>query len=226
MKRYGSDLPDDDMYSEEYEDSLEASKRPKRFLAIVFIALGLVGTTIAANISLSSGRIEMGQGLYQIKACDQWVAIGLYPTAATYPEGSRVDTLELVGLDPRFCKDVIFQVKLYDSANSQLALFTGTVVSDTNTATIGSGPVKTLSVYDTQTVSYTPGVPTPSYNSYAAKALTLVNEAGINVGYSDGNHRITYFAATGTYRIKFTTPLCPMESVTKVTIESARLTRN
>lgn len=210
------------MYSEEYEDSLEASKRPKRFIAIVFIALGLVGTTLAANISIGNGRIEMGQGLYQIKACDQWVAIGLYPTAATYPEGSRVDTLELVGLDPRFCKDVIFQVKLYDSANSQLALFTGTVVSDTNTATIGSGSVKTLSVYDTETVSY----PTVSYNSYAAKALTLVNEAGINVGYSDGNHRITYYAANGTYRIKFTTPLCPMESVTKVTIESARLTRS
>lgn len=194
----------------------------RRLVGIVLVALGLVGTTIAANISLSSGRIEMGQGLYQIKACDQWVAIGLYPTAATYPEGSRIDTLELVGLDPRFCKDVIFQVKLYDSANTQLGLFTGTVVSDTNTATIGSGPVKTLSVYDTMTVSY----PTVTYNSYAAKALTLVNEAGINVGYSDGYHRITYFAATGTYRIKFTTPLCPMESVTKVTIESARLTRN
>lgn len=222
MKRYGSDLPEDDMYSEEYVDSLEASKRPKRFFAILFIALGLVSSTVAANISIGNGRIEMGQGLYQIKACDQWVAIGLYPTAATYPEGSRVDTIELVGLDPRLCKDVIFQLKLFDASTAQLPLFTGTIVSDTSTARIDTGTVRTLSVYDTMTVSY----PTVSYNSYAAKALTLVNEAGVNVGYSDSFHRITYYAAAGTYRIKLLQPLCPMESVTRVTIESAKLKRD
>lgn len=226
MKRYGSDLPEDDMYSEEYVDSLEASKRPKRFFAILFITLGLVSSTVAANISLGNGRIEMGQGLYQIKACDQWVAIGLYPTAATYPEGSRIDTIELVGLDPRLCKDVIFQLKLFDASTAQLPLFTGTIVSDTSTSRIDTGTVRTISVYDTQTVSYTPGVSTPSYNSYAAKALTLVNEAGVNVGYSDSFHRITYFASAGTYRIKLLQPLCPMESVTRVTIESAKLKRD
>jgi hypothetical protein len=226
VKRYEVGSYDDDPYAEDFEESLEQSKRPKRILAIFFITLGLLGTTFAANISLNKGRIEMGQGLYQIKACDQWVAIGLYPTAATYPEGSRVDMIELVGLDPRLCKDVIFQLKLYDTATAQLPLFTGTIVSDTNTATIDTGTVRTISVYDTQTVSYDPLINNPTYPQYASKALTLVNEAGVNVGYSDAFHKITYYASAGTYRIKLLQPLCPMGSVVKVTIESARLKRD
>jgi hypothetical protein len=226
VKLYEANGYEDDPYSEDFDEDVEQKNRPKRFFAILFIALGLVSSTVAANISIGNGRIEMGQGLYQIKACDQWVAIGLYPTAATYPEGSRIDTIELVGLDPRLCKDVIFQLKLFDASTSQLPIFTGTIVSDTNTATIDTGTVRTISVYDTMTVSYTPGVSTPSYNSYASKALTLVNEAGINVGYSDSFHRITYYAAAGTYRIKLLQPLCPMESVTRVTIESAKLKRD
>jgi len=193
-----------------------------RLVGIILIAVGLVGTTVAANISLSNGRIEMGQGIYRISACDQWIGIGLYPTAATYGGKSRVQTVELVGLDPRLCKNVIFRIKMYKNSDlvNPLALFVGNTGTDSTTATATGGNATQLSMYDSATVTY----PTVSYNAYAAKALSLVNQSGVNVGLTDAYHRISYVTATGTYRIFLNQPLCLMEDVDKVTIESSSLT--
>jgi hypothetical protein len=194
----------------------------RRLIGIILIALGLVGTTVAANISLSNGRIEMGQGVYRITACDQWVGIGLYPTAAIYGGKSRVKTVELIGLDPRLCKNVLFRIKMYKNTDlvNALALFVGTTTTDTATATATEGNVTQLSIYDTATVSY----PTITYNNYARRALSLVNQANVNVGYGDSYHNITYVSATGVYRIELFQPLALMEDIDKVTIESASLT--
>ncbi len=194
----------------------------RRLIGIILIALGLVGTTVAANISLSNGRIEMGQGVYRIKACDQWVGIGLYPTAAIYGGKSRVQTVELIGLDPRMCRNVIFRIKMYKNTdlNTSLALFVGTTTTDTVTATAVEGNVTQLSIYDTATVSY----PAVTYDNYARRALSLVNQANVNVGYNDGYHSISYVAATGVYRINLVQPLALMEDIDQIRIESASLT--
>lgn len=196
----------------------------RRIVGILLISLGVIGTTVAANISINSGRIEMGQGIYRIQACDQWVGIGLIPTAATYGGKSRIQTVELVGLDPRLCKNVIFQIKMYKNTDfaNPLALFTGTTGTDTATATTTEGPVTRLSIYDTATVSF-PN-PVANYNTYARNALTLVNQANVNVGYSDSYHTISYVSATGVYRIFFNSPLALMEDIDKITIESSSLT--
>jgi hypothetical protein len=215
----GYDVVDD-------EESEFVEERPgtfsRRLIGIILIALGLVGTTVAANISLSNGRIEMGQGVYRIKACDQWVGIGLYPTAAIYGGKSRVKTVELIGLDPRMCKNVLFRIKMYKNTDlvTALPLFVGTTTTDTATATATEGNVTQLSIYDTATVSY----PTITYNNYARRALSLVNQANVNVGYGDSYHNITYVTATGVYRIELFQPLALMEDIDKVTIESASLT--
>ena len=220
MKRYEDSLEEPDYDSDEYLD--DKSNRSRRLLAILFISLGLVGSTVAANISLSNGRIEMGQGIYRISACDQWIGIGLYPTAATYGGKSRVQTVELVGLDPRLCKNVIFRIKMYKNTDlvNPLALFVGNVGTDSTTATATEGNATQLSIYDSATITY----PAVSYNSYAAKALSLVNQSGVNVGLADTYHRISYVTSTGTYRILLNQPLCLMEDVDKVTIESSSLT--
>ena len=221
MRRYeGSSFEDE--YSEDDLEFIESSKKPKRFIGILFIALGLIGTTFAANISINNGRIEMGQGIYRITACDQWVGIGLYPTAAIYRGKSRVQTVELIGLDPRPCKNVIFRIKMFKNSdlNTPLALFTGITTTDTSTATATVGNVTQLSIYDSATVTF----PTTTYDYYARRALTLVNQANVNVGYSDGYHSISYVTSTGVYRINLVQPLVLMEDIDKVTIESASLT--
>jgi hypothetical protein len=218
MKRYQDSLNE---YDEEFIEGIDASKRPRRFLGIFLVAVGLVATTVAANISLNNGRIEMGQGVYRITACDQWIGIGLNPTAAIYGGKSRIASMDLIGLDPRLCKNVVFRIKMFKNSdlNTPLAIFEGVTGTDTTTATTTVGNVNQISLYDTATVTY----PTTTYNYYAARALTLINGAGVNVNYRDDHHRIVYAASTGVYGIIFTTPLCLMEDVDKITIESATL---
>ncbi len=209
-------------YDEDFPDEVEEkSTFSRRIIGILLISLGLVGTTVAANISLSNGRIEMGQGVYRIKACDQWVGIGLYPTA-TSGGLSYVQTVELIGLDPRMCKNVIFRIKMFKNTdlNTALPLFYGTTGTDTVTANATFGNVTQLSIYDTATVSF----PTTTYDNYARRALTLVNQADVNVGYNDGYHSISYVAATGDYRVFLSQPRALMADVDKITIESASLT--
>jgi hypothetical protein len=163
----------------------------------------------------------MGQGVYRITACDQWIGIGLNPTAATYGGKSRIASMDIIGLDPRLCKNVVFKIKMFKNTdlNTPLAIFEGVTGADTATAMTETGTVRSLTIYDTATVSY----PTTTYNYYAARALTLINGAGVNIGYRDDYHRIAYAATTGVYGIIFTTPLCLMEDVDKITIESATL---
>jgi len=210
-----------DEYDEDFESDKDVSKRPRRFLGILLVSIGLVATTVAANLSLNNGRIEMGQGVYRITACDQWIGIGLNPTAATYGGKSRIASMDLIGLDPRLCKNVVFRIKMFKNTdlNTPLAIFEGVTGTDTATATTETGTVTSLTIYDTATVSY----PTTTYNYYAARALTLINGAGVNIGYRDDYHRIAYAASTGVYGVIFTTPLCLMEDVDKITIESATL---
>jgi hypothetical protein len=218
MRRYEGSMSE---YDEEFTDDVETSKRPRRFVGIFLVAIGLVATTVAANLSLNNGRIEMGQGVYRITACDQWIGIGLNPTAATYGGKSRIASMDLIGLDPRLCKNVVFRIKMFKNTdlNTPLAIFEGVTGTDTATATTETGTVTSLTIYDTATVSY----PTTTYNYYAARALTLINGAGVNIGYRDDYHRIAYAASTGVYGVIFTTPLCLMEDVDKITIESATL---
>lgn len=218
MRIYESSV---DEFDEDFDGADERAKRPRRLVGIFLIAVGLIGTTIAANISIGNGRIEMGQGIYRITACDQWVGIGLNSTEAIYGGKSRVASIDLIGLDPRLCKDVVFRIKLFKQSdlNTPLGIFTGVVGTDTTTATAETGTVTSLMIYDTATISY----PTTTYNYYAARALTLINGAGTNVGYRDDYHRIQYASATGVYGIIFYNPLCLMEDVDKITIESSKL---
>ena len=55
------------------------------------------------------------------------------------------------------------------------------------------------------------------------KALTLVDESGANIGYSDQYIAISYLKSTGSWKISMFQPLCLMSAVTRVTVESAPL---
>lgn len=219
---------------EEFDDPDSSNtarhRSKKQIFGIAFLIAALIGSTVAAKITLSNGRIEFGQGLYRIKACDQWVGIGLYPSAAVYGGLSKVKTVELVGLDPRLCKNVVFRIKFYKNTdlNNPLPLFYGVTGTDTSTSSATLGNVTQISLYDTATVSYPS--PVSSYNSYASKALTLIDMSGANITYGDAYHSITYYAATGTYRITFLEPnnnqtdlKCFYSDVDKITIESSNL---
>ena len=212
------------LLDEEYSEPRSIWRSPKFFFALIF-SLVLGGTTLAANFSLNSGDnrgIEFGQGVFRVAACDGFLSIALYPTAANYGGLSRVQAVELVGLNPEQCAGKVLRFKFYGNSVNVLDLYRGTVAAEpgSGTSTPAVDTATTLTVYDTAT-AWDQG--TTTYSNYAAKALTLINQAGFNIGYSDEYISITYNKRTGGYKIFLNEPLCLMSDVYDITIESAPL---
>ena len=210
-------LLDGEAQEEDLDSPRHGWHRNPKLIFVLAAALIFGATTLASNFSISGGRIEYGQGLFRVKACDSWISVGLYPTAATYNGLSRVQSVELIGLDPNACKGNLLRFQFYDSSSATaLPMYVGVIKTDTATATVETGTASILSVFDT-TTAFSSG----TYANYARKALTLVNQAGVNVGYGDDYLAISYLASTGSWKINMFQPLCPMGSVYRITVESA-----
>ena len=188
-------------------------RNPKIIFGLV-AALIIGGSTFAGEPFIRSGKIEYGQGLFTVRACDSWISIGLYPTAAQYDGLSRVDAIELIGLDPIKCANRFLRFQFFDASSATpLPMYVGT------TATAETGTATTITVYDTRT-AYS-GVNATAYNTFARTALTLFNEAKVDVGFDDGYMRISYNRSTGSWKIAFTQPLASMPAISRITVESA-----
>jgi hypothetical protein len=213
-------LLDEEAQNPPFDSSEGKWFRNPKIIFVLVAALIFGGSTIATNFTISSGKIEYGQGLFTVRACDTWISIGLYPTAAQYNGLSRVDSVELIGLDPIKCANKFLRFQFFDSSSATaLPMYVGVVRTDTVTATAETGTARILTVFDTST-AYSGNRP-ESYTAFARKALTLVNEAKVNVGYDDGYLRISYNGSTGTWKITLVQPLCLVASVSRITVESA-----
>lgn len=209
------------------QGSEEPSKRWRDSKVILFLIFALVfgGSTLAANFSINDGNnntVEFGQGVFRVKACDGFISIALYPTAATYNGLSRVQSVELLGLNPVQCAGSVLRFQFYGSSGNRLPLYRGTVAStpESGTSTTRVDTATALIVYDTAT-AWNPS--TTTYNNYASRALTIINEAGFNVGYYDDYLRLSYNRSTGGYKIFLVEPLCLMSDVYNITVESGPL---
>lgn len=206
---------------EDFEDGISEERparraRAQRNFIIFSVILGVLGSSFAANISLSGGRKEFGQGIYQIKACDQWVGIGL--TVGANTQSNYVKTVRLYGLDPRLCKGNIFRIKLFPSGSTTpLNMYKGagatSALSDSVTAT-------TLVTRITNS-SYT-GSTQSAYEAWAYDAVTLIDPQGRDISYGDDYETIDYAVNTGVYTIYLTYPMALAAQVSSVTIESAK----
>ena len=175
----------------------------KRWVLII-ATLFLVSSTFALNVTINNNEsFEFGQGIYQIKACDQYVSLEFKSTSA-YPNGfSRVGNIIFKGLDVEKCKGTAMRLRLYQTGvNSPLDLYTNRLGTETGTAVI-------------MVISKTATGPT------FADDVTLVNNKGVNIGYGDSMQAIDYDSNTGNFTISYSYPLAEMRYVNSVTLESA-----
>ena len=203
----------EDGYSEE---SAPRSSRGKLNLGIFILIFGILGSTFAANISLSGGRKEFGQGIFQIKACDQWVGVGL--TSGQGAQNTYVANVKLYGLDPRACKNTIFRIKFFPTGSTtamDMYLGAGPTSAATDSVTATSLVTRITNV------AYT-GSNQAAYDAWAYDAVTLIDPQGRNIGYADNYELIDYTPATGVYSIVFTYPKAVAAQVASVTIETAK----
>ncbi len=208
--------PDDfeDGYSEEVSPR---SRRAKINLGIFLAVLGLLGTSLAANISLGSGnRKEFGQGIFQIKACDQWVGVGL--TTGQGAQNTYVANVDLYGLDPRGCKNTIFRIKFFPTGSTTaMNMYLGAGPTSAATDSVTATSLVTRITNTTFT-----GSTQAQYNAWAYDAVTLIDPQGRDIGFADNYELIDYTPATGVYTIVFTYPRAVATQVASVTIETAK----
>lgn len=198
------------------EQESSRSSRAKLNIGIFLLIMGVLGSTFAANISLSGGRQEFGQGIFQVKACDQWVGINLVTgEGAANP---YVVNVEILGLDPRQCLGTIFRIKFFSTGSTTpLPVFvsggpSGTLSDSVTATSVVSRITKTAYTGNTQT----------AYGDWAYDAMTLIDPQGRDIGYADNYQLVEYYRGSGIYVIAPTYPRLLAGSVNSITIETAK----
>lgn len=174
----------------------------RRLFSITALLL-MISTTFAVNINLNENNsIEFGQGIYQIRACDQFISLE-FKSTASINGFSRVGNIIFKGLDIDKCKGTAMRLRLFKTGDPQhLNLYTNAARSETGTAVI-------------MVISKT------ASPSTAADDVTLVNHLGVNIEYGDNMQAIDYDPANGNFIISYNYPLAEMRDVNSVTLESA-----
>lgn len=174
----------------------------RRLFSIAALLL-LISSTFAVNINLNENNsIEFGQGIYQIKACDQFISLEFKSTQSVNGF-SRVGNIIFKGLDIDKCRGTAMRLRIYRTGvSAPLNLYTNQDNSETGTAVI-------------MVISKTASPAT------AADDVTLVNNKGVNIEYGDTMQAIDYDPANGNFMVSYAYPLAEMRYVNSVTLESA-----
>ena len=132
MPSMHGDTGSEDFYSDdEFEDVVERTKKPfKRFLFPV--ALGLVATAMAANISLSGeSSVEFGQGILELKACTPTLTLSPVVGFENDEEGRfLLEAVDITGI-PDSCIGFDFLIRVYDESNQAPLMITDSADDDT-----------------------------------------------------------------------------------------------
>lgn len=202
---------DDGEYPAYEEDSSQTGRKSKLFAGLALIVYGVIGVVLAQTITLNTnGRVEFGQGVVTLKACDSFISITLSPSTATfsgtkangdsYVNASRVKNIKFSGLDTKACAGKRIKVQLFDNINGTgMNLFTDVDSISVNQAILVVDPDKTVA---------------------RADAITLLNGKGQNIGYYDAYQFLDFDPDTAVYTLIFSSPLALMSDVYRLTVET------
>jgi hypothetical protein len=203
---------DDGEYPAYEEDAPKPRKKAKLFGGIGLLVYAVIGAALAQTITLNTnGRVEFGQGVVTLKACDSFIAINLAPSSATfsgtkangdsYVNASRVKNIRFSGLDTKACAGKRIKVQLFDNINATA-----------------------MNLYmdaDSISVNYAILVVNSNKSVDRADAITLLNGKGQNIGYFDSYQFLDYDPDTAVYTLIFTSPLALMSDVYRLTVETS-----
>ena len=198
----------------------DSAEKPGRFssrgfrLTLLAVIVSLVGTTFAINVTINgNNRVEFGQGLYRITSCDQFMNVNLKSGNAFADGYSRVESIELSGLDVARCANTSIRLRLYDASNpAPMDLFNNIAYSSRGTSypcctETGTSVIMVIAANATQAT--------------AAQSVTLISPSGRNIGTGDRHESIRYESTTAVFTVTFASPLAIMRDVAKTTLESA-----
>lgn len=216
MSYFNSPADIDDYDEDIVEETGSRASRAKINIGIFLLVMGVLGSTVAANISLSGGKREFGQGIFQVKACDQWVGVNLVTGEGA--NNQYVVNVEILGLNPRQCLGTIFRIKFFSTGSTTpLPVFvsggpSGTLSDSVTATSVVSRITKTAYTGSTQT----------AYGNWAYDAKTLIDPQGRDIEFGDNYQLVEYYRSSGVYVIAPTYPRLLAASVNSITIETAK----
>lgn len=183
-----------------YEEDTRRKSVPL-FLGIFLVLLSAIGATFAANISINgSNKIEFGQGVYVVEACNGWIQISLNYGETNGVGDSYITSFVINGLDTRMCTSTNIEFKAY-STSTQLNLYNTYDPEDVNEETPTPVNLFTLRIDEQETV-------------------TLVDSEGSEIADEDPFISLDIEDATRTYIVGFTNPLATVAQLARITVES------
>jgi len=200
-----------DEYPVYEEDEIQRRRKSLLYAGLGLLVFAAIGASLAQTITLNTtGRVEFGQGVVTLRACDSFISISLSPSSATfsgtrangssYVNASRVKNIRFSSLDTRACAGKRIKVELFDNTNaSAMNLFT-----DADSIAVS----KVILVID------------PDRNIDRADAVTLLNGKGQNIGYFDSFQFLDFNPDNASYTLIFSSPLALMSDVYRLTIET------
>ena len=200
-----------DEYPVYEEDEIQRRRKSLLYAGLGLLVFAAIGASLAQTITLNTtGRVEFGQGVVTLKACDSFISISLSPSSATfsgtredgssYVNASRVKNIRFSSLDTRACAGKRIKVELFDNTNaSAMNLFTDA---------------------DSIAVSKVTLVIDPDRNVDRADAITLLNGKGQNIGYFDSFQFLDFNPDNASYTLIFSSPLALMSDVYRLTVET------
>jgi len=203
---------DDGEYPAYEEDEIRPRRKFKLFGGVALLIYAVIGAALAQTITLNTnGRVEFGQGVVTLKACDSFISINLTPSPATfsgtkadgssYVNASRVKNMKFSGLDTKSCAGKRIKVQLFDNIHSSaMNLFTD------------SGSIS---------VDHVILVVDSNQNTDRADAITLLNGKGQNIGYFDSYQYLDFNPDNAVYTLVFSSPQALMGDVTRLTVETS-----
>ena len=202
---------DENVHPQYSDDQPPRSHKFEFIFGTILIIFALVGSVLAQTITLNlNDRVEFGQGIVTLKACDSFVSLTLNPTSATYSGTrangqayvnlSRVRGIKFTGLNTNSCAGKKIKIQLFNNeSTTAMSLFT-----DASALTVDR---MILSINSNKTVS-------------REDAVTLINGRGQDIGYFDDYQYVDYDFNRAEYTVIFTEPLALMADVTRVGLES------
>ena len=202
---------DDGDYPAYDEDAVKPRKNLKLFGGAALLVFAVIGAAFAQIITLNSNdRVEFGQGIVTLKACDSFVSITLNPSSATYSGTrangqpyvnlSRVRGIKFTGLNTNTCAGKKIKIQIFNSeTTTAMSLFT-----DSSSLAVDR---IILSINSNTAIS-------------REDAVTLINGKGQDIGYFDDYQYVDYDTNRAEYTVIFTEPLALMADVTRVGLES------
>lgn len=203
---------DDGEYDAYESDEVHRPSPWRKWVGIFLLSYSVLAYGLAQTITLNTNnRVEFGQGVFTLKACDSFISVTLTPSSSTYSgtradgssytNESRVKNILLSGLDTVQCAGKRIKIQLFDNINSGAMKLFSDVESIQND--------KAILVIDSDK------------NTPRGDAITLLNGKGQNIGYFDSYQFLDFDPDTAVYTLIFSSPLALVSDVYQLTIETS-----